>query len=69
MASQSVNEQHIVIIKFHTLIRKSFSEIWEDLDVYGDSCLSNGSILKRVNPLNEGRETTEDGKHTGRQKR
>ena len=48
MVSQSVNEQGIVI-KFYTLLGKSFSEIRDDLhSIYGDSYLLNGAILMRV---------------------
>ena len=35
------------MIKFYTFIRKSFSEIGDDLHVvYGDSCQSNGAVSK-----------------------
>ena len=39
------------MIKFYAaLLGKTFSEIQEDLHaVYGDSCLSNGAILKWMN--------------------
>ena len=47
------------MIKFYTLLGKSFSEIWEDLHaVYGDYCLSHGAILKWMHHFNEGSETT-----------
>ena len=35
--------------------------------VYADSCLSNGAISKWMNRFKDGREATEDDKHTGRQ--
>ena len=42
------------MIKLYTLLGKSFSEILEDWQaVYGDSCLSNGAILKWMNPFND----------------
>ena len=49
MASDNVNEQRVVI-KFYTLLGKSFSDIREDLlTVYGDSCISKSAISKWMN--------------------
>ena len=62
MASNNVNAQRVVI-KFHTLLGKSFSDIREDLHtVYGDSCLSKSAISKWINCFNEWRATTKSGK-------
>ena len=66
MASESVNEQRVVI-KFYTLLGKSFSDIREDLHtVYGDSCISKSAIFKWMNRFKEGRDTTKSDKRKGR---
>ena len=68
MASQSVKEQRNAI-KFYESLGNYFSEIREDLHaVYGDSCLSNGAISKRMNCFKDGRETIKDDKYAGQQK-
>ena len=55
--------------KFYSLLGKLFIEIRDDLHaVYQDSSLSKGAISNWMNHFNHGRETTEDDKHTGRQK-
>ena len=49
------------------LLAKSFTEIRDDLHkVYGDSCLANSAISKWMRRFKDGRESTEDDKHTGR---
>ena len=66
MASDNVNEQRVVI-KFYTLLEKSFSDIPEDLHtVYGDSCISKSAISKWMNCFKEGRDTTKSDKRKGR---
>ena len=66
MASDNVNEQRVVI-KFYTLLEKSFSDIREDLHtVYGDSCISKSAISKWMNRFKEGRDTTKSDKRKGR---
>ena len=66
MASENVNEQRVVI-KFYTLLGKSFSDIREDLHtVYGDSCISKSAISKWMNRFKERRDTTESDKRKGR---
>ena len=66
MASDNVNEQRVVI-KFYTLLGKSFSDIREDLHtVYGDSCISKSAISKWMNRFKEGRDTTKSDKRKGR---
>ena len=43
------------------------TEIRDDLhEVYGDSCLANSAISKWMRHCKDGRESTEDDKHTGR---
>ena len=66
MASSCTSKQCIVI-KFYVLLGKSFTEIRDDLHkVYGDSCLANSAISKWMRCFKDGRESTEDDKHTGR---
>ena len=66
MASSCTSEQRLVI-KFYVLLGKSFTEIRDDLHkVYGDSCLANSAISKWMRRFKDGRESTEDDKHTGR---
>ena len=66
MASDNVNEQRVVI-KFYTLLGKSFSDIREDLyTVYGDSCISKSAISKWVNRFKDGRYITKSDKRKGR---
>ena len=66
MASSCTSEQRVVI-KFYVLLGKSFTDIRDDLHkVYGDSCLANGAISKWMRRFKDGRESTEDDKHTGR---
>ena len=66
MVSDNVNEQRVVI-KFYTLLGKSFSDICKDLHtVYGDSCISKSAISKRMNRFKEGRDTTKSDKRKGR---
>ena len=66
MASDNVNEQRVVI-KFYTLLGKSFSEIHEYLHiVYGDSCISIIAISKWMNRFKEGRDTIKSDKRKGR---
>ena len=49
------------------LLGKSFTEIRDGLHkVYGDSCLANSAISKWKRCFKDGRESTEDDKHTGR---
>ena len=61
MASSCTSEQCVV------LLGKSFTEIRDDLHkVYGDSCLANSAISKWMRRFKDGRESTEDDKHTGR---
>ena len=55
------------MIKFYVLLGKSFREIRDDLHkVYGDSCLANSAISKWMRCFKDGRESTEDDKHTCR---
>ena len=62
----NVNEQR-VIIKFYTLLGKSFYDIREDLHtVYGDSCISESDISKWMNRFKEGRDTTKSDKRNDR---
>ena len=66
MASDNVNEQRVVI-KFYTLLGKSFSDIREDLHtVYGDSCISKSAISKWINCFKEGRDTAKSDMRKGR---
>ena len=66
MASSCTSEQRVVI-KFYGLLGKSFTEIRHDLHkVYGDSCLANSAFSKWIRRFKDGRESTEDDKHTGR---
>ena len=66
MASDNVNEQRVVI-KFYTLLGKSFSDIREDLHIaYGDSCISKSAISKWINLFKEGRDITKSDKRKGR---
>ena len=66
MASDNVNEQRVVI-KFYTLLGKSFSDRREDLyTVYGDSCISKSAISKWVNRFKDGRYITKSDKRKGR---
>ena len=66
MASDNVNEQRVVI-KFYTLLGKSFSDIRENLHtVYGDSCISKSAISKWMNRFKVGRDTTKSDKRNGR---
>ena len=66
MASDNINEQRVVI-KFYTLLEKSFSDIRKDLHtVYGDSCISKSAIFKWMNRFKERRNTTKSDKRKGR---
>ena len=74
MASQSKNDQHIVI-KFYIILGNSFSKVHEDLHaVYGDSCgtlvcpmvlFQSGLIALRMVE----KQPKMDDKYTDRQKR
>ena len=66
MASSCTSKQ-CDVIKFYVLLGKSLTEICDDLHkVYGDSCLANSAISKWMRRFKDGRESTEDDKHTGR---
>ena len=66
MMSSFTSEQRVVI-KFYVLLGKSFTEICDDFHkVYGDSCLANSLFQSGCGRFKDGRESTEDDKHTGR---